>query len=140
MGKSLEMKRKPLDYDVEKDGAKEIDYNDSKDSYDYLLKNDIIEEDITINKFEEKLDESDAIERGTAESEMPDEPLWDARKLGKTTINEPTLAKQEAAKEDKDMIPVSKTKFEMIKDELEQEDIEMQKKLDEAVAELEGIF
>lgn len=70
---------------------------------------------------------------------MP-EPLWDATALGKATINEPTKAKTTADGQDKKMEPVSKLKFQEISEDLESEDLEMQKQLEDEVAELEGIF
>lgn len=97
----LESTNPSLDWDVEKDGAREIRYD--KDSYDYLFgdgelvkyskeQQDMIDED----------DKAilDAIAEGLAESEMSDEELmalWDKNDLGKSTINTTTIEKQKEA-------------------------------------------
>jgi len=146
MGRSLETRRKPIDANVEKDGAKEMRY---KDSYDYLYEDDEIrrmdeiralldEEGLSVGSSDREM--SEGMKKALAESEIVEDPLWDARALGKITINEPIQAKQGASNEDRHMMPVEKTKFLEIADGIDPEDAEMQKKFDEAIAELEGVF
>ena len=105
---------KPLDANVEKDGAREVRYD--KDSYDYLF------DDLEMM------------------SEEQPEELWSASDLGKYTIGTPTQEKQAVKGQEKNMQPVSELEFQEISDDLDLEDAEMQKKLKEEVQELEGIF
>ncbi len=144
---------KPLDANVEKDGAKEIQYD--KDSYSYLL------DDLEIIGADEKLAEmqaiddddrailsaisqpSDGMAKALAESEMSDEELealWNKNDLGKYTIGTPIQAKQAVQEQEQFMEPVSELEFQEISDEVDREDAEMQKKLEEMVQELEGVF
>ena len=60
--------------------------------------------------------------------------------LGKSTINTPTPQKKAVEQQETQMLPVSELEFQEIADSVDNEDAEMQKQLDEAVAELEGIF
>ena len=146
MGRSLETRKKSIDANVEKDGAKEMRY---KDSYDYLFEDDDIrrmdeiralldEEGLSIGSSDREM--SEGMKKALAESEIVEDPLWDARTLGKTTINEPIQAKQGVDNEDRHMMPVDKTKISEFADELDPVDAEMQKKFEEAIAELEGVF
>lgn len=153
MGKSLETRKrnKPIDYDVEKDGAKEMRY---KDSYDCLFEDDeldrleslaeiraLIEEfsqEDTISETNKEM--SEGMRKALEESEIVEEPLWDARDLAKMTINDPVQAKQAADNEDRYMIPVSDLELQKIADELDPVDLNLQKKFEEMAAELEGIF
>lgn len=139
---------KPLDANVEKDGAREVRYD--KDSYDYLfddlevLGTDKIESiDDDRAAVDADRQESVAIVKGTAESEMSDEQLeelWSASDLGKYTVGTPTQEKQAVKGQEKNMQPVSELEFQEISDDMDHEDAEMQKKLEEAWQELEGIF
>lgn len=152
MGKSLERRKsKPIDYDVEKDGAKEMRY---KDSYDCLYEDDeldrleslaeiraLIEElsqEDTIGETNEEM--SEGMRKVLEESEIVEDPLWDARGLGAMTINDPVQAKQAADNEDRYMIPVSDLELQEIADELDPIDLTLQKKFEEIAAELEGVF
>ena len=140
---------KPLDANVEKDGAREVRYD--KDSYDYLFddleilgidKIEYIDDD---NKaiIDSARQESTGIAKALAESEMSDEQLeelWSASDLGKYTVGTPTQEKQAVEGQEKNMQPVSELEFQEISDDMDHEDAEMQKKLEEAWQELEGIF
>jgi len=100
MGRGLESIKPSLDWNVEKDGAKEINYD--KDSYDYLF----TDEELEAFRLEEAREESEAISKGIAESEMSDEELmalWGKEDLGKYTINTPTNEKTEESMEAKGM-------------------------------------
>lgn len=144
---------KPLDANVEKDGAKEIQWG--KDSYDYLL------DDLEIIGADKKLAEmqaiddndrtilsaisypSDGMDKALAESEMSDEELealWNKNDLGKYTIGVQTQAKQAVQEQEQYMEPVSEIEFQEISSDVDREDAEMQKKLEEMVQELEGVF
>ena len=143
---------KPLDANVEKDGAKEIQYN--KDSYGYLFDEDELFMLKQLQLRDELLSELDLINEDSknshqemadmiAESEMSDEQLkelWSASELGKYTIGTPTQEKQAVKKQEQYMEPISALEFQEISDEMDREDTEMQKKLEEAWQELEGIF
>lgn len=139
--------RKSIDGEwLKKHEADEIDY--SKDSYDYLF-DDELEYDIDSESYDDRVVisdvkiESDAIEKGLAESEMSDEELaslWGKNDLGKYTINTPTQEKQAAQNEDRNMLPISELEFQEISDEVDREDAEMQEKFKQMVEELEGIF
>lgn len=147
---------KPLDADVEKDGAKEIKYD--KDSYDYLFSpEELLEMDEMSNKYQQ-IDEydkaildyirvpSDGIAKAIAESEIKEKPretpeeLWDASDLGKYTIGTLTQEKQAAKSQDRNMEPVSKLEFQEISDDVDREDAELQAEYERLVQELEGIF
>ena len=106
----LESTKPSLDWDVEKDGAKEIKYDEdalNKDSYDYLFEDGeldrILAEMQSIDDYDRAIldtakQPSDTIAKGFAESEMSDEELmalWDGRDLGKYTINTPTTDKNQ---------------------------------------------
>ena len=143
---------KPLDANVEKDGAKEIQWD--KDSYACLL------DDLEIIGADKKLAEmqaidddrtilsaisqpSDGMAKALAESEMSDEELealWNKNDLGKYTIGVPTQAKQAVQEQEQSMEPVSEIEFQEISSDVDREDAEMQKKLEEMVQELEGAF
>ena len=151
---------KPLDSNVEKDGAKEIKYD--KDSYDYLfdedelfmieqlrLKDELLSEQGLINEndkksyYEDNKNSNKGMDAMLAESEMSDEQLtelWSASELGKYTIGESTQAKKKKKKQEQFMKPISELEFQDISDGMDREDAEMQKKLEEAWQELEGIF
>lgn len=139
MGKSLEMRRKKnLDAFNEID---EIDWegqsNNSSRTQEEL---DSIREMFESDGFKEEDKTSYGILKGIEESEKPDEELWSASDLGKHTINVPTSQKKAAEKQEMQMQPVSKLDFQEISDDVDKEDADMQKKLDEEVQELEGIF
>ena len=101
---------KPLDSNVERDGAKEIRYD--KDSYAYLFEDDEFE---NLLKEMKSIDEDDkamldatrqtsnGIAQALAESEMSDEELmalWNKNDLGKFTINTPTIQKKEVEQQE----------------------------------------
>lgn len=123
---------KPLDANVEKDGAEEINW----DSYDYLW------DDLETDDERNARVESEAIARLVLESEMSDEEeaLWDKNDLGKYTIGVPTNAKKAVENQENRMEPVSEIEFTEILSDVDPEDKKMQAKLEEAVQELEGIF
>lgn len=144
---------KPLDVNVEKDGAKEMQWD--KDSYACLL------DDLEIIGADKKLAEmqaiddddrtilsaisqpSDGMAKALAESEMSDEELealWNKNDLGKYTIGVSTQAKQAVQEQEQYMEPVSEIEFQEISSDVDREDAEMQKKLEEMVQELEGVF
>ena len=142
---------KPLDANVEKDGAKEIQYD--KDSYDYLFDEDellfeqdlqdLIDEDDKASYYEDSKNSQQEMSDMIAESEMSDEQLkelWSASNLGKYTMETPIQAKQAVQEQEQFMEPVSELEFQEISDEVDREDAEMQKKLEEMVQELEGVF
>ena len=106
----LESIKPSLDWDVEKDGAREIRYDDDsydKDSYDYLFEDGefdrYLAEMQSINDddraaLDAARQPSNGIAQAIAESEMSDDELlalWGKNDLGKYTINTPTVDKQE---------------------------------------------
>lgn len=138
---------KPLDANVEKDGAKEIQYG--KDSYGYLFDDlDEISTDKKIAGLQDIDDDiaalsaisqqSDGIAKALAESEM--EELWSASELGKYTIGTPTKDKKDAQDQEQYMDPVSKLQIQEISDDMDYEDAKLQKRLEQIAQELEGIF
>lgn len=149
MGKSLEMRRKKnLDSFNEIDeinwdgksstsGRTQEELNSLKEMFESDWFKDVQEEarteDTTSYGMLKMLEESEK-----SNDELTE--LWRASDLGKYTINTPTPQKQTAAKAETQMQPVSKLEFTEISEDLDKEDADMQKKLEEAFLELEGIF
>lgn len=142
---------KPLDADVEKDGAKEIKYD--KDSYDYLFSpEELLEMEVMSNGYQQIDDDdkailsairepSEGIKKAIAESEIEEKPreLWNASNLGKYTIGTPTQEKQ-GAKSIEQSLEFSGKEFEELANNMEIDDAELQAEYDRMAEELEGIF
>ena len=106
-------KGKSIDGDwIKKNEAKEGLYGDEEDSYDCLMDDD----DST---FEE---------------------LWNSYNLGKYTIDTPSQEKETAEQQDLNMMPVSELEFQKISDDVDLEDAEIQKRLDEMIKELNSLL
>lgn len=149
MGKSLEMRRKK-----NLDAFNEIDeinwegqtHNSGKSQEELDSIREIFESDWFKELEEEKRDEdktSSGMLKMLEESEKTDEELkelWSASDLGRHTINTPTPQKKAVEQQEMKMKPVSKLEFQEISDDLDKEDANMQKRLEEMVQELEGIF
>lgn len=149
MGKSLEMRRKKnLDSFNEIDeinwdgksgtsGRTQEELDSLKEMFESDWFKDVQEEarteDTTSYGMLKMLEESEK-----SDDELTE--LWGASDLGKYTINTPTPQKQAVAKAETQMQPVSKLEFTEISEDLDKEDADMQKKLEEAFLELEGIF
>lgn len=74
------------------------------------------------------------------ESEKSDEELrelWSASDLGKYTINTPTQQKKTVEEHEMQMQPVSELEFQEISQDVDKEDADMQKKLEEMAKQLE---
>lgn len=123
----LESTKPSLDWDVEKDGAKEMKYD--KDSYDYLFEDGefdrLLAEMQSIDEIDRAVldvtrEPSDAITKAIAESEMSDEELmalWGKDDLGKYTINTPTIDKKQESSENKRMEIFDEKEFQEAMDE-----------------------
>lgn len=136
MGRSLESYgRKPLDADVEKDGAYEINWDD--DTFSALF----TEEELAELHAERDYGESDAIRQGVLESMQPEpgEELYDAQTLEKATRGVPIQDTLDAAEQDKKM----KSQYKELVEIAEAADLpnpELEKRFAELAAEMEGIF
>ena len=142
---------KPLDADVEKDGAKEIKYD--KDSYDYLFSpEELLEIEERSNGYQQIDDDdkaildsirepSDGIEKAIAESEIKEKPreLWNASDLGKYTMGTLTQEKQ-GAKSIEQSLELTGKEFEELANNMEIDDAELQAEYERMAEELEGIF
>lgn len=142
---------KPLDADVEKDGAKEIKYD--KDSYDYLFSpEELLEIEEMSNGYQQIDDDdkaildsirepSDGIGKAIAESEIKEKPreLWNASDLSKYTIGTPTQEKQ-GAKSIEQSLELAGKEFEELANNMEIDDAELQAEYERMAEELEGIF
>ena len=156
MGKSLEMRRK-RNLDAF-DEVNEINRKDHPNNSNTKKEKEDLEElfysawvESNVNELEKIEDvdkaavdaarqESAGIAKLLSESEMLDEELWSASDLGKYTINTPVQEKQKAEEQDKYMQPISELEFQGISADVDREDAEMQKKLEEIAKELEGTF
>ena len=149
MGKSLEMRRKKnLDAfdeidEMNWDGKSSTSgrTQEELDSLKEMFESDWFKDVQEKSRAEDTT--SYAMLKMLEESEKSDEELtelWGASDLGKYTINTPTPQKQAVAKSETQMQPVSELEFKEISEDLDKEDAEMQKKLEEAFLELEGIF
>ncbi len=103
---------KPLDANVEKDGAREVRYD--KDSYDYLFDDDDLE--IPGTDKIEYIDDDNFAAVYVAREAANTEPkalaeIWSASDLGKYTIGTPTQEKQAVESQEKNMQPVSELEF-----------------------------
>ncbi len=142
---------KPLDADVEKDGAKEIKYD--KDSFDYLFSPEELLEIEEMSNGHQQIDDddkaildsirvlSDGIRKAIAESEIEEKPreLWNASDLGKYTIGTPTQEKQ-GAKSIEQSLELAGKDFEELANNMEIDDAELQAEYERMTEELEGIF
>ncbi len=142
---------KPLDADVEKDGAKEIKYD--KDSFDYLFSPEELLEIEEMSNGHQQIDDddkaildsirvlSDGIRKAIAESEIEEKPreLWNASDLGKYTIGTPTQEKQ-GAKSIEQSLELAGKEFEELANNMEIDDAELQAEYERMTEELEGIF
>ena len=142
---------KPLDADVEKDGAKEIKYD--KDSYDYLFSPEELLEMEEMSKGYQQIDDddkaildsirvpSDGISKAISESEIKEKPreLWNGSDLGKYTIGTPTQEKQ-GAKSIEQSLELAGKEFEELANNMEIDDAELQAEYERMAEELEGIF
>ena len=142
---------KPLDADVEKDGAKEIKYD--KDSYDYLFSpEELLEMEEMSNGYQQIDDDdkaildsirvpSDGISKAIVESEIKEKPreLWNASDLGKYTIGTPTQEKQ-GAKSIEQSLELARNEFEELANNKEIDDAKLQAEYERMAEELEGIF
>lgn len=142
---------KPLDADVEKDGAKEIKY--SKDSYDYLFSPEGLLEMEEMSNGYQQIDDDDkaildsirvpsnGISKAIAESEIKEKPreLWNASDLGKYTIGTPTQEKQ-GAKSIEQSLELARKEFEELANNKEIDDAKLQAEYERMAEELEGIF
>ena len=125
MGRGLESIKPSLDWNVEKDGAKEVKYH--KDSYDYLFSEEELEafrleDDVDRWVLEATREPSDGISKAIAESEMSDEELmalWGKDDLGKYTINAPTQEKVEERMEERGMQVFDEEEFKRAVEEFE---------------------
>ena len=142
---------KPLDADVEKDGAKEIKYD--KDSYDYLFSpEELLEMEEMSNGYQQIDDDdkaildsirvpSDGISKAIAESEIKEKPReqWNASDLGKYTMGTPTQEKQGAESIEQSLELTGKG-FEELAKKIGIDDAELQAEYERMAEELEGIF
>ena len=149
MRSSLESKR-PLDANVEKDGAKEIKY--SKDSYEYLFDEDELfmlqqmqlREELRAEGYleDDKFSYEDSNFNKSEMEDMIAESMqcWDSKDLGKYTIGTPTQDKKAVESQEKHMEPVSEMEFQEIADDADPVDLKLQEEYARMVEELEGIF
>ena len=142
---------KPLDADVEKDGAKEIKYD--KDSYDYLFSpEELLEIEEMSNGYQQIDDDdkaildsirvpSDGIAKAIAESEIKEKPreLWNASDLAKYTIGTPIQEKQ-GAENIEQSLELAGKEFEELANNMEIDDAELQAEYERMAEELESIF
>ena len=100
-------KGKSIDGDwIKRNEANEKLYGDEEDSYDCLVDDSTFEE------------------------------LWDSYNLGRYTIDTPSQEKETAEQQDLNMMPVSELEFQQISDDVDIEDVELQRRLDEILKEL----
>lgn len=147
MGRSLESyRRKSLDAvdeaDFEKDGL--IDYSqiqNDEEELDDTFSALFTEEELAELRAEEAREEEEKrFQKMIAESEEPEPPYdYDAQTLGKATRGVPTQDTLDAAKQDKNMETQYKGFIEIAED-ADLPNPELEKRLAEAVAELEGMF
>lgn len=142
---------KPLDADVEKDGAKEIKYD--KDSYDYLFSpEELLEIEEMSNGYQQIDDDdkaildsirvpSDGIAKAIAESEIKEKPreLWNASDLSKYTIGTPIQEKQ-GAENIEQSLELAGKEFEELAKNIGIDDAELQAEYEQMAEELESIF
>lgn len=121
MGRRLESIKPSLDWNVEKDGAKEIDYD--KDSYDYLFDEDELfmikqmqlREELIAEGF---LEDDDKLAKREMD-EMISQSSWDSTDLGRYTINTPTHEKTEESMEESGMQIFDEEEFKRAVEEFE---------------------
>ena len=113
----LENVRPSLDWDVEKDGTREI--KPSNDSYDYLFDIDELPFGQGLIDDDDKglIEDSRDSEREIAEQIA--QSRWTASDLGKCTINTPTKDKQEGSKQDGKMEIFDEKEFQRAVDDFD---------------------
>ncbi len=143
MGKSLEARRKKnLDAfnEIDEINWKGQTHTSGRSQEELDSIREIFESDWFKKLEEESRDEdktSSGILKALEESEKTDEELWSASDLGRHTINTPTPQKKAVEEQEMKMQPVSELEFQEISDDVDKEDVDMQRRLEEAAKRLE---